>query len=505
MANLPPATRRAIEAAEREIAERKANGGYAAQFAKWRDDPAGFQRDVLHRELWSKQVEVCESVTKYPVTVVPAGRACGKSFLLAGIVLWWLYTRPNSRVLTTGPDFRQVVSVLWNEMRLALGSRYDEHTGENLTSSIPLVYENLSRGYASPQRLKLGPRWEALGFASDTLTGFSGQHAKEQLVIVDEASGVGLPTWTGIDGSASLRKVICGNPITYECRFRELADLGESGSDTINVVRISSLDHPHADLEQSHYGAVSRAFLGEMRELHGEASPWWRSNILGLFPGQESTQFFPTAHVDACALPSILTDPAWVDHYETAPVVAVDVGGGVGADPSVIVVRTEKRLLEVFCSVWHGVLDDARHRLEPVVVDICRKYDVPGSRVTYDQAGLGRSLGSYLSAHGLPGAIGYYGAGKGGYKYVNRRSANAYALKRRLDPLRDGYVPFYCGGIPLWPQIRAELLAVRDAPMEYQEGHVKQRVEEKESLHSRIHHSPNLFDALIQSFTYDGD
>ena len=86
-----------------------------------RDDPARFQEEVLGRRLWAKQVEVCQAIARSPITVVPAGRAVGKSFLLAGTVLWWLYTRPGSLVITTGPDHRQVVSVLWKEIRRALG------------------------------------------------------------------------------------------------------------------------------------------------------------------------------------------------------------------------------------------------------------------------------------------------------------------------------------------------------------------------------------------------
>ena len=52
-----------------------------------RDDPARFQQEVLGRRLWAKQVEVCQAIARSPITVVPAGRAVGKSFLLAGTVL----------------------------------------------------------------------------------------------------------------------------------------------------------------------------------------------------------------------------------------------------------------------------------------------------------------------------------------------------------------------------------------------------------------------------------
>jgi len=106
-------------------------------------------------------------VATSPITVVPAGRAVGKSFLLAGLVLWWIYTRPKSLVITTGPDFRQVVSVLWKELRRALR-----------TAAVPLGYDHLTQGYSTPQRLTVqqGTGWGALEFAAQYEEGFSGQH-----------------------------------------------------------------------------------------------------------------------------------------------------------------------------------------------------------------------------------------------------------------------------------------------------------------------------------------
>jgi hypothetical protein len=143
----------------------------------------------------------------------------GKGFLLlAGIVLWWLSTRDGSGMITTWPNFRQVVSVLCSELRTALEPRHDE-SGRLVSPRIPLCYHHLSKGYASSQPLELGIEREAPGFASDTDTRFSVQHSADQLVIVDEASGVGPATWSGIDGRASGRHVV-GNPIKYDCLFR---------------------------------------------------------------------------------------------------------------------------------------------------------------------------------------------------------------------------------------------------------------------------------------------
>ena len=69
------------------------------------------------------------------------------------------------------------------------------------------------------------------GFAAQYEEGFSGQHAGDLLVIVDEASGVAAPIWSAIHGLAASRLVVVGNPIRYDCHFRELHDLAVSVSD----------------------------------------------------------------------------------------------------------------------------------------------------------------------------------------------------------------------------------------------------------------------------------
>jgi hypothetical protein len=51
-----------------------------------------------------------------------------------------------------------------------------------------------------------------------------------------------------------------------------------------------------------------------MREIHGEASRWWLSNILGKFPGQETVRFIPAAWLDACTTEGVTTDRLWVDY-----------------------------------------------------------------------------------------------------------------------------------------------------------------------------------------------
>jgi hypothetical protein len=239
-----------------------------------------------------------------------------------------------------------------------------------------------------------------------------------------------------------------------------------------------------------------------MREIHGAESPWWRSNILGLFPGQETVRFIPAPWLDACTRDEITSDELWKDYPTGSTFMGIDVGGGVGGDRSVIVVRNQKQLLAIFASEWHGVLDDARQRLEPIVVQLARQWQVTADHIIYDKAGIGRSFGSYLANHGLNNTMGYFGAGRGGKYHINRRTANASLVRKRLDPHREGYVPFYCGGIPEWPALRQELSELRAPTMEMEEGQVKQVLEEKDALAARLQRSPDLLDALLMTFTF---
>jgi hypothetical protein len=253
-------------------------------------------------------------------------------------------------------------------------------------------------------------------------------------VIVDVASGVGSAMWSGIDGWA-IRRHVVGNPIMYDCLFGELHDLRMSGSPTIHSVPISSLVHPHATLERSPMGAVCTAFFDHMREVNGENSPWWLSNILG----RDSVRFIPVNWLDACMDLKVLNDDLWKDYPDGLPRASVDVRGGVGADRSTIIACNDKRLLEAFFATeWHGVLDDAGHLLEPEVVRISRHWGIPPVRVTYNKGGLERNFGSYIANHDFDGSVGYFGAGLGGMFYLNRRTSVAFAAKRRLDPHLKG-------------------------------------------------------------------
>ncbi len=88
----------------------------------WMARPEKFFADVLGWEPWEKQIEILHSIRDNRETFVQSCNAAGKSWLAAGIVLWWTITRFNGKVITTAPTWRQVKDVLWAKIMLSVST-----------------------------------------------------------------------------------------------------------------------------------------------------------------------------------------------------------------------------------------------------------------------------------------------------------------------------------------------------------------------------------------------
>src|SRR5438093_914996 len=94
-------------------------------FGRWRDDPVGFCGEVLGTESATRrstgepyQFRVLEDLVEEPRVAVRSGHGVGKTAIDAWGALWWLVTRPLSRVVVLAPEYaRQIRAVLFSEMR----------------------------------------------------------------------------------------------------------------------------------------------------------------------------------------------------------------------------------------------------------------------------------------------------------------------------------------------------------------------------------------------------
>lgn len=210
---------------------------------KYKDDPVGFCRDVLHERTTPDTEKVMWSVLENPVTIARSSTGPGKSFCAASLAVWFYKVFIESKVyLTAAQPFENLKRILWGEVwakvkrnrelfrydvirSLYVGRSEEEASDEGTNSFIV--------GWSIPQG----------GTAQDREAKFSGKHAPQLFFVVDEGDAVPDEVYKGIEGCSSggmYRVLIMFNPkirsgIVYHKETNRLA----------NVVHLSSFRHPN--------------------------------------------------------------------------------------------------------------------------------------------------------------------------------------------------------------------------------------------------------------------
>ncbi len=443
---------------------------------------------------WSAQVEWGRSVVENHTTCLVTGNALGKDYWIGGVIPWWLYTRPGSLVFVTGPSQTLLGSITWKEIRRAIEG-----------APIPMGAK-LSYGVkASPQTVDLGSGWAALGFSTTNVERMSGQHAGQLLVVVEEASGADDEVWEAVDALKCTRLVAIGNPLRATGGFVRLIRQGEADfrdglppPNRVKVHTVPSTASPHADLDLSPVGLADRTWLNQVARKYGKDSLWYRSHVLAVVPEVSSEALIPEAWLDRAALP---------EHAELRKHrhggnrrIAVDLGEGVGRDRTVVLVRDDLGVLDMFVSNTVDLSEAAS-----LIARAAGKWHVGHGDITYDKLGIGKKLPNFLARHGIVSAVGY--AGSGGSRsgeFTNLRSESGWRLHLRLDPnwCPDPNAPtttqpaFHIPASTFWPAMREEL-----KELTYDLVGKQTRLLPKEEWADRLGRSPDLADALIQSFS----
>jgi hypothetical protein len=187
---------------------------------------------VLGVTLWDKQKEIIEAVagvsTDKKIILVESSNSIGKSFIAACTVNWFFDTRKpveaheDTIVLTTAPTERQVIDILWREVRKLRGTR-------DLKDKAP--------------EMSTSPNHFAAGFTSRDTDSFKGRHAKNMLFVFDEAVGVDHEffeaTETMCMGQFHKWLMICNPTDPASVVYDYESD------PRVHVIRVSGFDHPN--------------------------------------------------------------------------------------------------------------------------------------------------------------------------------------------------------------------------------------------------------------------
>ena len=466
------------------------------------DRPDLFNELFLKRPpYWSRQMDLCRSVVEYRTTVAYSGNMVGKDYWVAGIVLWWLLTRPDSLCIITGPSQMVLGSVTFKEIRRCLDGAVLPFGGK-LSSGLK----------ASPAVIEIAPGWQALGFSTTSVERSSGQHAGHLLAVVEEASGVEDYVFDAIDSLGYERLVCIGNPIRAEGKFVDLirqADRDRADNVpprlAVNAIRIPSTESPHAHLEKSPFGLADRTWLESMYRKYGKGSLWVRSHIDARIPDVAAEQ---------------LIDPTWLHHHSSQqrppspadssrpPHQADRLRPGRGSGPRQHLHHGPRRL-----GPSRGRAEQRRgpagsRRDDPSAGD---QVERTARQDHFDKLGIGRNFPNHLARYGITTAIPYAGEGRpqDPNSYVNLRTEAGWKLHNRLDTTHPVYAPPRSPGCPPRSMPQRDFyfcpgdyyvrLVEELRPLTYSLVGRKTKLMPKDEWATILGHSPDVADALIQS------
>lgn len=243
-------------------------------------DPHGWTRERLGEFVWSKQVEIMESVRDNRYTSVRSAHSTGKSHIAARAIAWWVDTHPvdDTFIVSTAPSAPQVKAILWRYLKQI--KRRAGLPGYITEAEVPewKIDGNL---------VGWGRKPADLTNAEEASTTFQGIHAKFVLVVLDEAGGIPEWLWNAVDTlvtSPTNRVLAIGNPDDPASHFEKVNRPGSGW----NIIKISAFDTPAFTGEQVPQevldALVGKQWVEERKRIWGEDSPLYISKVLAEFP-----------------------------------------------------------------------------------------------------------------------------------------------------------------------------------------------------------------------------
>jgi sorbitol-specific phosphotransferase system component IIA len=442
--------------------------------APYLDSAQAWIADVLQEHVWSKQVQICESVVNNKYTAVKACHGPGKSFIASRIGAWWLNTHKlgDAFLVTTAPSWPQVQAILWREMRRA-------HRIGHLPGRITLECQwYMGEGRSDEELIAMGRKP-----ADYDETAFQGLHARYILIILDEACGIPMSLWTAVKTLATndnARILAIGNP---DDPGTEFAQCCKEGTDW-NVITISAFDTPNftgehvpQDLAEK---LVTPSWVEERRKDWGEGSPLWVSKVLGEFPDISDEYLITPAMINkgvALNLPGIEKGRYGADiaRFGTDKSVVYRNRGGVirlvDAWGMTDTMRTTGKINVILKQHWH--LDQV-----PLVIDV---------------VGVGAGVYDRLKEQGHQ-VVPFSGAERAFHpdKFKNRRAELYWGFRTLLDDEL----------IDLDPE-DGELLTQLQSIKWWVDSGGRIQIESKEDMKKRGVKSPDLADACVYSTAHN--
>ena len=281
---------------------RKIDDLNAATIQQYKENPVYFSENILHVKPWEKQKQILNAVRDYPRVSVRSSNGIGKSNVAAQVIMWFLYTHKNSIVLNTAPTWRQVEKLIWKEIRI-------NHQRAGILGG--------TLAPKSPELQIDQDRWYASGISTNQPDRFQGWHAKDILVVVDEAAGVNEEIFDAISGvltSENAKMLMLGNPTSVGGTFYKSFSSGEYKTFHISAWMTPNFTHFKITRQDIIDGTwkdkmgdelapypwlIQPKWVASQYKMWGLDHPAWQARIEGNFPSVGEHTLLPLDWIEA--------------------------------------------------------------------------------------------------------------------------------------------------------------------------------------------------------------
>ena len=434
----------------------------ADRFGKYADDPVAFCREVLGVESATRrsngeayQFSVLRDVAATLRVAVRSGHGVGKSAIDAWALIWFLVTRPYSRVVVLAPEFsRQIRAILFSEVRKWV-RRSKVPLPLNVMTSRVLV-----QGH--------GEEWSATGMSTggdpDRLEGFHAEGGV--LVIVDEMKGVPQDAFDAVQGALTGLE---------DSRLLVTSVPGGAGSGPFWKACVSEASRWRVHhLPSSDSDHVSPVWVEDRAVGWGVGSPLYQTRVMGEFADAGEGVLFPLALIESAIGRDVRT--------AAGDTLGVDVARSAAGDLNCIA-RCRNGRVEII-NTWRSA--DMMDTTQQVVNTITM---TGAERVAVDVGGPGGGVVDRLRqlGHNVEG-VHFGGASDDPHRFRNWRAAAFWRLREAME---RGEI-----SLPDDDDLRADLSALRY--LFTQDGRLQ--IESKDDCRKRLGRSPDRADAVALAF-----
>ncbi len=427
-------------------------------------DPKWYCNEVLGQDPWEKQVEIINSVLHNQRTAVSGCVGSTKTYGGALAALAFFHAYPPSEIYMIAPTYRQVNKLIWKYIRKIKRNSILE-LGGNLPTETP--------------HWRIAEDYFMQGMSPKDPDALQGEHAKNTLIIVDEAQGVPQPIIEAAENAltgANCRLLLLFNPNAekgdeaYECAHSKRHLYHNITIDADNVPNVI-----HGDERLP--GAMTRKFRDDMIETYGWDSNIVRVKVRALYPKQDDDALIPIEWIEKAVHRQARELEA--DGKTTKVVLGVDPAGQGGDEAAIAPMHGMQVKSLIIIPKCDG---------PELAGKIRKEIDDRGAMKTFID-NIGSDVDAFLRKDGVAGVRGINVGrrAKNPDKFINVRAESFWGLREAFDPKGDDPI-----GIPNDLKLIGEASTIKYGSN--RQG--KTFIELKADLKKRLKRSPDRLDAV---------